>query len=125
MYDKLLVAGVLCCVATTVTMALPPRVPEGSMDLYEAGRFPLSKGTVKPLDSLARNALQVISNRETFKDDDGKKSRPAIRWLFDVISEVPRPSNIACSESIASMSCPAGTGTAGAAFVFLAEIEEG
>ena len=91
MFDKTLVVGaLLCCAAATVSMALPPRVPEGSMDLYEAGKIPIIEGgRVKPLDTLARNALQVISNRETFKDDDAKKSLPAIRWLFDVISGSP------------------------------------
>ncbi|HEY2252338.1 MAG TPA: hypothetical protein VGH74_14795, partial [Planctomycetaceae bacterium] len=84
---KILVAGaLLCCAAITARMAMSPRIPEGAMNLYEAGKIPvIDGGRVKPLDTLARNALQVISNRETFKGEDGKRL-PAIRWLLDVIS---------------------------------------
>ena len=40
---------------------------------------------MKPFDTLARNSLRVIANRETFKDSSGK-SQPAIRWLLDVVA---------------------------------------
>jgi len=91
MSEMLLVTGVLLfCVATTVRMAMPPHASEGTMDLYEAGKIPIIEGgRVKPLDTLARNTLQAISNRETFKPGETKKSQPAIRWMFDVISGSP------------------------------------
>ena len=37
------------------------------------------------MDTLARNSLRVVSNAETFIDNDGNR-QPAIRWLIDVIS---------------------------------------
>ena len=43
------------------------------------------QGRVKPIDTLARNSLRIVSNRQTYRDDQGKK-QPAIRWLLDVIS---------------------------------------
>jgi ABC-type transport system involved in cytochrome c biogenesis permease subunit len=88
--EILLTASVLVsCAAAMAYMALPPRPDEGSMNLYEAGKIPIVyEGRVKPLDTLARNTLQVMSARDSFKDSD-KKSQPAIRWLFDVISGSP------------------------------------
>ena len=56
------------------------------MDLYRFGQLPLiAEGRVKPFDTLARNSLRAIANRETFKDDTGKR-QPAIRWMLDVIA---------------------------------------
>jgi len=85
--EKGLVVGVpLLCGLMVAYHALPPHSREGSFDLYAAGKIPVMyQGRMKPLDTLARNTLQVVSNRETFKDEN-KKSQPAIRWLFDVIS---------------------------------------
>ncbi|MFM7070579.1 MAG: cytochrome c biogenesis protein CcsA [Planctomycetota bacterium] len=66
-------------------------------DLTRFGQLPvLEKGRVKPLDTLARNTLRVISNRETFLDATGK-SQPAIRWLIDTITEKAPPSKPASS----------------------------
>ncbi|MBI3469327.1 MAG: cytochrome c biogenesis protein CcsA, partial [Planctomycetes bacterium] len=45
----------------------------------------VEQGRVKPFDTLARNSLRIISNRQTFEDDKGK-TQPAIRWLLDVIA---------------------------------------
>ncbi len=55
---------------------------------YEAvGKSPVvSEGRVKPLDTLARNALRKISNRETFVDENGNK-RPATQWLLEIIAD--------------------------------------
>ena len=59
------------------------------MQIEEAASLPvLAKGRVKPLDTLARNSLRAISNRETFTDTNGEE-QPAIRWLLDVISGSP------------------------------------
>jgi cytochrome c-type biogenesis protein CcsB len=80
------IAMVLLCMAYTAKQAQPPAVAVGAMDIYEAGKLPvIEKGRVKPLDTLARNSLRIISNRETFEDKLGDE-QPAIRWLLDVIS---------------------------------------
>ena len=70
-----------------VAAFLPPRNPPGTMNLHEFGALPLvADGRVKPFDTLARNTLRIISNRETFQDASGKR-QPAIRWLLDVIAD--------------------------------------
>lgn len=57
------------------------------MNLREFGRLPvIADGRVKPFDTLARNTLRALSNRETFRDENDKR-QPAIRWLLDVISQ--------------------------------------
>ncbi len=63
------------------------------MQLAEFGRLPLVfEGRVKPFDTLARNTLRQISDKQTFEDNSGKepvKRQPAIKWLLDVISSSP------------------------------------
>ncbi|MFN0054383.1 MAG: cytochrome c biogenesis protein CcsA [Planctomycetales bacterium] len=47
--------------------ASPPEETADGYDLAAAGRLPIMDGgRVKPLDTLARNTLQIISNKETF-----------------------------------------------------------
>ncbi|MDX1963794.1 MAG: cytochrome c biogenesis protein CcsA [Pirellulales bacterium] len=54
------------------------------MNLREFGKLPaVFMGRMKPFDSLARNALTIISRRENFKDTNDK-TQPAIRWLLDL-----------------------------------------
>ena len=63
-----------------------PKDPAGGMHMYEFGRLPVAyQGRVKPFDTLARNSLRIISDWQTYKDENGKR-QPAIRWLLDVIS---------------------------------------
>lgn len=64
-----------------------PRYESTEANLHEFGRLPLVyEGRVKPFDTLARNSLRILSNRETFKDKDGK-TQPAILWLLDLIAD--------------------------------------
>lgn len=59
----------------------------GTMDLREFGRLPvIADGRVKPFDTLARNTLRVLSNRETFRDAEDER-QPAIAWLLDVMCQ--------------------------------------
>jgi ABC-type transport system involved in cytochrome c biogenesis permease subunit len=61
----------------------PPKVP---VDYRGAGAIPVvDGGRVKPLDSIARVFLRLISHREEVVDADGTK-RPAIHWYLDVIA---------------------------------------
>ena len=65
---------------------VPPKPAEGELKIFESGNIPVvDSGRVKPLDTLARNSLRVISEREEFVDKNGE-TQPAIRWLLDVIS---------------------------------------
>ncbi|MEN9362360.1 MAG: Cytochrome c biosis protein CcsA [Verrucomicrobiota bacterium] len=55
-------------------------------DLDLAATLPVAHlGRVKPLDSVARHGLTVISESQTFIDFDGQK-RPALLWLLDLAS---------------------------------------
>ncbi len=66
--------------------AVPPHRSSTELNLDAFGALPLMyEGRVKPFDTLARNSLRVLSNRETFKDTNGQR-QPAIRWLLDVIA---------------------------------------
>ena len=44
------------------------------------------RGRVKPFDTLARNSLHVISDRQIYRDQRGVK-QPAVRWLLDVTTD--------------------------------------
>ncbi|RPI84528.1 MAG: hypothetical protein EHM42_07440, partial [Planctomycetaceae bacterium] len=60
---------------------------DGKLFNYEAaGRIPVAyEGRVKPLDTLARNTLQIISNKDRVPDR-GDETLPAIRWILDLMA---------------------------------------
>ncbi|MBM81337.1 MAG: hypothetical protein CMJ78_12200 [Planctomycetaceae bacterium] len=72
-----------------------PRPEAAEMDLYEFGKIPIVyQGRVKPIDTLARNSLKIISKRDTFKveveQSDGTTKlvkKPAIEWFLDMITD--------------------------------------
>lgn len=89
-----------------------PATMENEMDLYQFGKLPVVyQGRVKPLDTLARNSLRIISDRQTFVDNPSQNLEqppptddqpsdattlqknsirlPAIRWFLDVIANAP------------------------------------
>jgi len=69
-----------------LSKARPALDEPGEMQIHRFGKLPVVyQGRIKPLDTLARNSLRVISDRQTFVDEDGNR-QPAIRWLLDVIS---------------------------------------
>ena len=69
------------------SQAQPPRARDGEMNVYEFGKLPLvEQGRVKPFDTFARNTLRMISERQSFKDENGK-TQTATRWLLDVIAK--------------------------------------
>ena len=64
-----------------------PRTSDDVMNLYEFGKIPVVyQGRIKPLDTLARNSLRIISGKQAVVDEHGKK-RPAIRWFIDTIAK--------------------------------------
>ena len=78
--------AVVLCGAWILGKARPVHTPDDQMQIAEFGRLPVVyEGRVKPFDTLARNALRIISGKETFKDETGQ-TQPAIRWLLDLIS---------------------------------------
>ena len=73
--------------AWIISKAIPPSTPAERMNLYEFGKLPVSyEGRLKPFDTLARNALAAISDKQTYLDDN-KVEHPAIEWLLDVIAD--------------------------------------
>ena len=77
-------AAVLLSGGFFVVMAMPPA--DGDLHLRAAGALPVvDGGRIKPLDTVARASLILISGRQVYRDEDGV-DRPAIRWLFDVMS---------------------------------------
>jgi ABC-type transport system involved in cytochrome c biogenesis permease subunit len=82
-----------CCAIWVLYSAREPHVPRDTMQLAEFGRLPIVyEGRVKPFDTLARNTLRIISDKQTFVDESGgspPRSQPAIKWLLDVITASP------------------------------------
>jgi ABC-type transport system involved in cytochrome c biogenesis permease subunit len=69
-----------------IVLMFPTPDAAGDFQLNEAGKvLVVDQGRPKPLDTLARNSLMIISSRETFKDENGK-TQPAIVWLMDVMT---------------------------------------
>lgn len=69
--------------------ARPPSVAPDAPKLYDFGKLPVVyEGRVKPMDTLARTTLKIISSKETALDSKDKP-QPAIRWFLDTISESP------------------------------------
>ena len=65
-----------------------PSLPADQAQIYEYGQIPVvNNGRVKPLDTIARTHLRIMSNRETFKDKAGA-TRSAIEWLLDVETDM-------------------------------------
>jgi ABC-type transport system involved in cytochrome c biogenesis permease subunit len=64
---------------------LMPRADHGAYDLDTLARLPVSAGgRTKPFDSVARNSLMIVSDRQT-AEIDGKRVT-AVRWLIDVMA---------------------------------------
>ena len=64
----------------------PEPVP-GEPRLADFGRLPVAyQGRVKPIDTLARNALLVLSGKQTYADARFDGKQPAVRWLLDWVS---------------------------------------
>jgi ABC-type transport system involved in cytochrome c biogenesis permease subunit len=60
--------------------------PANSINFAAAGRLPVQHDArLKPWDTMARVCLLMISNRQTWRDEDDKQ-HTAIEWLLDVLS---------------------------------------
>lgn len=91
----LLPALVVGAIAVWLAVVVVPNDPAGSMPIRSFGQIPVVyQGRIKPFDTLARNSLQIISDRQTFLDESGAdraangQAQPAIKWLLDVMSNV-------------------------------------
>jgi ABC-type transport system involved in cytochrome c biogenesis permease subunit len=72
--------------ARLILLMLMPAEGPGQFHLQEAANLPvLDGGRIKPLDTLARSSLMIISGKQTFQDEKDR-SQPAIKWLLDVMT---------------------------------------
>jgi ABC-type transport system involved in cytochrome c biogenesis permease subunit len=69
------------------------RLPESKpseMQIHQFGKLPLAyQGRIKPYDTLARNSLQILSEKQevhVWRKGKVVEKLPAIHWLLDVIS---------------------------------------
>jgi ABC-type transport system involved in cytochrome c biogenesis permease subunit len=80
--------------AHLVLAMLPADEPAGQFQLHEFAKIPVvDGGRIKPIDTLARTSLMIISSRQTFGDhwDSAERgvvrgqTQPPIKWLLDVM----------------------------------------
>ena len=76
-------------VGYAASKAITPSTSTTAMNLYQFGELPVQYGgRLVPMDTLARNSLMAVSDKQTFTDAHGHV-RPAIVWLLDVITDSP------------------------------------
>ena len=77
-------AVVLSSVVVLLLIASSYRGSDYDLDAF--GALPIQNGgRVKPMDSLARTSLMIITTRTVYTDERGR-SRPAIEWLLKVMT---------------------------------------
>jgi ABC-type transport system involved in cytochrome c biogenesis permease subunit len=65
---------------------LPASETVNGFDLNAAGKIAvLDGGRSKPLDTVARTKLMILSGKQTFVDEDGKE-HSAMEWMLDVMT---------------------------------------
>src|SRR5262249_46552757 len=71
--------------ALLLILALPSATPKDGMNVTDFAMLPvMDGGRIKPIDTVARVNLMLISGRQSFKDESDA-TQPAIRWLLDVM----------------------------------------
>jgi ABC-type transport system involved in cytochrome c biogenesis permease subunit len=85
------IAVVALAAAWIVSAAMPPQAKTDAPDYYGAGKIPvIHNGRVKPLDTVARTALQAISGQSEVQDLDAKNKKQfaasAVQWYFDSLN---------------------------------------
>ena len=75
------------CALYALSHAMPrPYKPAGGIDVQAFARTPVNfDGRTMPVDSLARNALKIVSGRESITLADGTRV-PAAEWLTEVLA---------------------------------------
>ncbi len=69
--------------------AVPSSDEANEPRLLDFARLPVVEGgRVKPIDSVARSNLMMISNRQTYTDKTDK-TQPAIRWMLGAMTSQP------------------------------------
>jgi len=69
-----------------VSKAWVPATAPRDYDLRAFGELPVMyEGRVQPVDTLARNALRILSGKQTYVAPDGTE-QPAVRWLLEAVT---------------------------------------
>jgi ABC-type transport system involved in cytochrome c biogenesis permease subunit len=64
--------------------------PTTAVNLHRFSQLPVKyEGRIKPMDTLARNLLTILSDKQTVRTDEGAKIT-AIQWLLDSMSGRPK-----------------------------------
>ncbi|HVW22116.1 MAG TPA: cytochrome c biogenesis protein CcsA [Opitutaceae bacterium] len=81
---RFLPAAILLFAVIWVALSLLPAPERGAFDLAAFGRLPvLADGRMKPLDTIARNALLMLQGRQRLETKEGRTVAP-VQWLLDV-----------------------------------------
>ncbi|MCA8983947.1 MAG: cytochrome c biogenesis protein CcsA [Planctomycetaceae bacterium] len=82
-------------------LAKVPRATDQAFDLYAFGQLPVAyEGRIQPVDTLARNVVRILSNRETIKPEPhdtqaspekgtDEKTISATQWLLELATSSP------------------------------------
>lgn len=71
--------------SSVLSSAVRVKKPDSKFDFAGFGQLPIFyEGRAQPIDSLARNTMLFLNDRETYRENE--KTEPAIRWLLDVIT---------------------------------------
>ncbi|MGL4421085.1 MAG: cytochrome c biogenesis protein ResB, partial [Gemmataceae bacterium] len=82
------VVTLLLVILTLAAMAMPRN--NSALDLRELARLPVVEGgRVKPLDTVARVNLRIITHREEYISNADEKKHAAIEWLMETMSGSP------------------------------------
>jgi ABC-type transport system involved in cytochrome c biogenesis permease subunit len=93
MQSKLILSSILGVTLLCMAAFLYPRRDRGTdFDFVAFGKIPVQhEGRVKPLETLARTSLALLSHRQTWRDEENKKTNPAVVWMLEVMSAELRP----------------------------------
>ncbi len=89
----------LLCAGYVTSNARMPSPEVSEMQIHEFGKLPVAyNGRVKPFDTLARNTLNLLSDKTTFKIDDPKRdgktiTKTAIFWMLEFFADTPESHN--------------------------------
>jgi ABC-type transport system involved in cytochrome c biogenesis permease subunit len=82
----LLATGLVGLIA--YALARPPAANRDEFHWFAAGQIPMQhEGRVKPMDTVARNILQSLSNRTSLYDEKKAKKYSAAHWMLAVMAD--------------------------------------
>jgi ABC-type transport system involved in cytochrome c biogenesis permease subunit len=74
---------------------------DGQMQLHEFSKIPIQHGgRIKPIDTLARSSLMILSGgHQSFRDDSGQE-QSAVKWLLDVMTSRLAETSVALKHKV-------------------------